>query len=522
MRIDYILLCLAVAGLRFAVVLQASEQQQRHEDGRVVVEVPYEAAAAYARPSFSVPIISVPPTVDAGTVFPPSFAFGVSTSAYQVEGGWLEDGKGFSIWDVSSHIPGHIANGDTGDIADDFYHLYDADLAMMAANGITHFRMSISWPRIMPTGFAPVNPAGVAFYNRVFEACAKYGITPYVTLFHSDVPQNLVNYPRPGIAFLADDFPQIFADYADAVFAAFGTRVKNWMTFNEPWCSAVLGIDGGRDPYNVAHNILRAHALAVNVYRTKYQASQKGVITIVLNTAHFYAASSNPEDVAAAQRAYDFNLGWFADPILAGDYPASMRLTLGARLPVFNASEKALLKGSMDSIAINHYMPFLCKPGSSPHSDNPSYWSDENTTCFYDPSWPLSDFGWGIYAPGIKDLLLYVAQRYPGIPLWITENGVCAPGENNMTIAINDVMRQKYIHDYVENVGLALQQGAPVEKYFVWSILDNLEWGSGFSKHFGMVWIDRSTPALIRFPKSSLALYKNIVHTHIVKSKRIE
>jgi beta-glucosidase/6-phospho-beta-glucosidase/beta-galactosidase len=481
--------------------------------------IPLQSRNDYAAPSFDVPVMQVPSTVTDGA-FPADFAFGVSTSAYQIEGAWLEDGKGFSVWNTFSHIPGQIENGDTGDIAADFYHKFDADLAMMAANGIRHFRMSLSWTRILPTGLVKdgVNTAGIAYYNRVLDACEKYGIDPYVTLFHADMPQFLVQYPRPGIGFLAADFSAIFADYAGVAFAAFGDRVKHWMTFNEPWCSAVLGPQGGSDPYHVAHNILLAHAQAVHLYRVKYQPSQQGRITIVLNTAHFYPANAqSTDDVAAAERSYDFQLAWFLDPLIHGSYPASMVDTVGDRLPSFSDADRMLLKGSIDAIAINHYNPFLCTPRSTllstSSTENATYWSDENTHCFNNASWPVNDLGWGIYAPGIRDMLLYVSKRYPGWDIWVSENGVCAPGEDNITVAVNDVMRQQYIHDYVQNVGLALMQGAPVTKYFVWSILDNLEWGSGFSKHFGMVFVSR--PDLVRHPKSSLALYQSIISAHV-------
>lgn len=457
----------------------------------------------------------IPPTVRRG-VFPADFVFGASTSAYQVEGGWLEGGKGFSIWDVTVHIPGQIADGNTGDIANDFYHKYDADLAMMAAAGIKHFRMSISWPRILPDGTlgtAGPSKEGIAFYNRVFDACASYGITPHVTLFHSDVPAALVQYPRPGIAFLADDFPALFSTYADVVFAAFGSRIKNWFTFNEPWCSAVLGVDGGSDPYTIAHNILRAHAVSVHLYRSKYQSSQKGRISIVLNTAHFFPAdASSALDIAAAERTYAFNLGWFLDPIFFGDYPGIMREVVGSRLPRWsNQTELQWLRESLDAISLNHYTSFLCKPGSVKPGQNNNYWLDTNTSCFYDPSWPLTDVGWAVVPVGIQELLLYVAGRYESLPIFVTENGMAGIGEADKAVALNDTMRQRFVVDYVENVGLALQKGAPARGYFHWSIIDNLEWGSGFTKHFGMVWVDREDPELTRYPKGSLATYANII-----------
>lgn len=375
-------------------------------------------------------------------------------------------------------------------------------------------RENASSSRLLPDGTTTkISQAGIDFYNRVFDACDKYNITPFVTLFHSDVPANLVQYPRSGLVFLSPDFPDLFTNYADVVFKSFGNRIKDWSTFNEPWCSAVLGAVGDVDVYRAAHNILLAHAKTVNLYRTKYQPTQHGKITIVLNTAHFYPATNTPADIAAVQRTFDFNFGWFSDVLVNGDYPASMRATCKDRLPTFTAIERALLRGSVDSIAINHYMPFLCKAGGHDDGEQGSYWKDINTTCYNSDEWPVNCFGWGVYAPGLRDLLMYVTKRYPAYPIIIAENGMCAPGEDNKTVALNDVTRQQYIRDYIENAGEAIAMGAKLTGYYVWSILDNLEWGSGFDKHFGMVWVDRSDPHLTRYPKSSLALYKKIIES---------
>lgn len=250
--------------------------------------------------------VPLPPSVLSAKVFPSDFVFGTSTSSYQVEGGWLEGGKGMSVWDAYSHTPGMIANGDTGDVANDMYHLYPEDIKLMAQYGLTHYRFSIAWNRIMPTGVAPVNPEGIAYYNDLINQLIAHGIEPHVTIYHSETPLALTFYPHNPNPFLdRENFPKWFADYAQVLFENFGDRVKHWFTFNEPWCTAVLGVYGDKDPYNIAHNAILAHARAVQIYRSQYQSQQKGTIGIVLNTAHFYPAdSSNPDDVAAAQRDY--------------------------------------------------------------------------------------------------------------------------------------------------------------------------------------------------------------------------
>ncbi|RYG96599.1 glycosyl hydrolase family protein, partial [archaeon] len=215
--------------------------------------------------------------------FPKGFKFGTSTSSYQVEGGWLEGGKGMSIWDAYSHIPGMIANGDTGDVANDMYHLYPEDIKLMAQYGLKHYRFSIAWNRIMPTGVAPVNAEAVAYYNDLINQLLAHSIEPHVTMYHSETPLALTLYPKNPMPFLdSANFPTWFTNYAQVLYDNFGDRVKHWFTFNEPFCTAVFGTYGGVDPYLIAHNAILAHASATQLYRSKYQSVQQGTIGIVL------------------------------------------------------------------------------------------------------------------------------------------------------------------------------------------------------------------------------------------------
>lgn len=250
--------------------------------------------------------VKIPSTVTSGKAFPQGFKFGVSTSSYQVEGGWLDGGKGFSIWDALSHIPGKIANGDTGDIANDMYHMYPQDIELMAKFGIKNYRFSIAWNRILPTGVAPVNQEAIDYYNDLINKLLEHGIEPHVTIYHSETPLALTMYPYNPMPFLdSERFPGWFTDYAKVLFDNFGDRVKVWFTFNEPFCTAVYGTYGDKDPYVIAHNAILAHANVVNLYRTQYKSKQQGTIGIVLNTAHFYPQdANNSADVEAAQRGY--------------------------------------------------------------------------------------------------------------------------------------------------------------------------------------------------------------------------
>ena len=390
------------------------------------------------------------------------------------------------------------------------YHLYPEDIQLMVKMNVKHYRFSISWPRIMPTGTAPVNQQALDYYNDLINQLLANGIEPHVTIYHAETPLALTMYPNNAMPFLDSvNFPKWFSDYATVLFDNFGDRVKSWYTFNEPWCTATLGPVGDRDPYTIAHNIIIAHATTAKIYHDKYQSAQKGQIGIVLNTGHFYPADdSSADDIAAAQRAYDFSYEWFLMPLMRGHYPQSMVETCGDRLPTFSADQQQLVVGSLDFVALNFYSPMLVTPGTSQPSDSPSYWKDENFTAFYDPSWPLSQTGWGIYGPGLRDLLLYTAEHYPGLPIYVTENGL-AWQEDNATAAVQDTQRQSYIHDHVQAVGDALRAGAPVRGYMHWSFQDNFEWGSGYQMHFGLTYIER--PSLKRIVKNSFRYYSEIM-----------
>jgi beta-glucosidase len=357
--------------------------------------------------------IPIPSRVESGKVFPAGFNFGVSTSSYQVEGAWLADGKGMSIWDTYSHTPGMIANGDTGDVANEHYYKFKEDFALMAKYGIKHYRFSIPWNRILPTGVAPINQKAIDHYNEFINSMIENGIEPHVTIYHSETPLALTMYPNNPMPFLdGERFPGWFTDYAKVLFDSFGDRVKHWFTFNEPFCTSVFGTYGDKDPYQIAHNAILAHASVYKLYKTSYLAQQKGTVGIVLNTAHFYPQDkSSPEDVQAAQRGYDFWYGWFMDPLTKGSYPESMQKVVGDRLPKFTPEQKELITGALDFVALNYYFPYIASPGTAKQTDEPSFWKDMNVTQVFDPSWPISETGWGIYGPGLRDLLIYTDKK---------------------------------------------------------------------------------------------------------------
>ena len=445
-------------------------------------------------------------------VFPPGFVFGSATAAYQVEGAFDVGGRGMSIWDTFSHTPGKTFNGETGDVADDFYHRFPADIAMMKALGLKHYRMSISWTRILPNGEGVVSTDGVAFYNGLFDALRDADITPYVTLFHWDSPQALED---EFTGWLDAGMAAAYANYAAVCFAAFGDRVKHWFTFNEPFTFASVGYAAGihapgrcsdrkncdhgdsqTEPYLVVHNILRAHAMASSVYRTTYKASQGGTVAIVNNCDFIQPYSDAAVDVAASQRGLEFECGWFNDPIFFGDYPASMRARLGARLPSFTSEEKTMLIGSSDHIALNHYSSRYGADMACPQGPQAS-WSDEACVRLGivdsrgNAIGPVAASSWLYVVPwGIRGILKWLKGRYNNTAIYVTENGVDEENTSPNNV-LSDAWRIDFYTGYIGNVSAAINEdGVDVRGYFAWSLMDNFEWADGYSKRFGMVFVD--------------------------------
>jgi len=449
-----------------------------------------------------------------------------------------------SIWDTFASTPGRIAKNQTGQVADDFYHLYPGDIALMKSFGIKNYRMSISWPRILPKGTVDQpNPEGVKFYNDLFEALLMAGIEPWVGLYHWDLPQALDDKSDKG-GWLNPDLPNIFNAYADFCFQNFGDKVKNWLTFNEintfswigygsgvhapgrcspergSWCKEVGG--GGNsstEPYIVTHHALIAHALAVNTYRTKYKKTQGGQIGMTMGSSHFLPYDPNsPDDVKAVDISLAFSLGWFADPQVFGHYPEEMRnLVTGNRLPEFNETMSALLKGSYDFLGINHYTSsFVHYTGIVGDA-----WDNDhrNTASPYDVNGdligPFAESSWiNVYPPGLRGLLNWASKRYNHPPLYVFENGVSCPNESSLPIeqALNDTFRLDYLKGYIGNLALTLiEDSVDVRGYFLWSLMDNFEWADGLDVRFGVVYIDYND-GLKRLPKRSMQWYSNLIN----------
>ncbi|KAL3529722.1 hypothetical protein ACH5RR_009044 [Cinchona calisaya] len=400
--------------------------------------------------------------------FPHGFIFGAASSAYQVEGGWNADGKGPSIWDHFTHkFPEKIQDHSTGDVAADSYHLYKEDVGLLKKMNMDAYRFSISWSRVLPS------------------------IKPVVTLFHWDLPQALEEEYG---GFRSHKVINDFHGYANICFERFGDRVKQWITFNEPWSFSIEGYDNGAfapgrcsswmnnnctggdssiEPYLVTHNQLLAHAQAVKLYRTKYQAHQKGIIGMTVVAFWMVPLSNSKADKHAAKRAMDFQLGWNMDPLVFGKYPKSMRTLVRHRLPKFTKEQSQLLKGSFDFIGLNYYSAFYVEDASGLKSSNLSFSFDAQAN----------------YSIGVDD------RDNPSMP---------------RETALKDFFRIKYYYDHLQYLHKAIRAGAKVKGFFGWAVVDNLEWNSGYTVRFGINFVDFKN-GMKRYPKLSANWFKKFL-----------
>lgn len=454
------------------------------------------------------------------TSFPKDFLWGTATSSYQIEGGATIDGKGPSIWDAFCQIPGKVANGDTGNIACDHYHKIEEDVLLMKALNVKAYRFSISWPRILSDGTtSTLNNEGVAFYDKLIDTLIRHDIEPWVTLYHWDLPLNLhLEYD----GWVDDRISDLFASYADICFEKYGDRVKHWITINEAWVVAILGYGQGVfapgrvsnvQPYTAGHNLILAHAKAVDIYRSKYQSSQNGQIGITNNCDWREPVSDSEADIAAATRALEFFLAWFADPIYLGDYPDSMKKRLGERLPTFTPEEQTLIKGSSDFFGLNHYTTMYAAEATSNAEEGNIYGNgglseDQDVTLSVDPTWKTTSMQWAIVPWGCRKLLEWIAKRYDNPPIYITENG-CSYEANDVSSIIEDQERIDFFEGYLDACSQAIDNGVDLRGYFIWSLMDNFEWASGYDRRFGIHYVDFET--LERVPKASAKWYAEFI-----------
>ncbi len=438
--------------------------------------------------------------------FPSDFLWGAATAAYQVEGAPRADGKGPSIWDVFLATPGRSASGDTGEIACDHYHRWREDVALMRELGLRSYRFSVSWPRVQPTGRGAVHGAGLDFYDRLVDALLAAQIVPCLTLYHWDLPAAL-QMELGG--WLHGDLPHLFADYAEQVARRLGDRVPLWLTLNEPWVVVEAGyVEGAHAPgirdrtcrYRVAHHLIRAHAYAAARVRAVAPPAR---VSFALNAPYSYPAGDNEPDRAAAERAMEGFAGWFADPLHFGDYPAVLRERLGPLLPEFTPADAALLRGSLDFLALNYYFSDVIR-----HAPGRGALEIERVPQTHRPHTAMN---WPVMPEGLCDLLLWLHRRYVGLPIYVTENGAAFDDAPDAAGFVDDPPRIAYLRDHFESAARARAAGVDLRGYYVWSLLDNLEWTEGFRRRFGLVHCDRTT--LRRTVKASGRWYARFIAT---------
>jgi beta-glucosidase len=457
--------------------------------------------------------------------FPDGFLWGAATAAYQIEGAVAVDGRTPSIWDTFSGTPGNVMGGHTGHVATDHYHRYREDVALMARLGLTAYRFSVSWSRVQPAGAGPANPAGLDFYRRLVDELLEHGIQPWATLYHWDLPQPLEDAGGWPVRDTADRF----GEYAAIVHTALGDRVSSWTTLNEPYCSAFLGYAAGvhapgrTDPaaaIRASHHLLLGHGRAVSALRANDPDVRVGV------TVNLYAispASPSPEDAEAARRIDGLQNRWFLDPVLRGEYPSDVVNDLEPVTDMAHVhdGDLDLIAAPISLLGINYYSRFvLAAPEAGPDgerdwrgglSSGGSYPGSEGVR-FVHRGLPVTEMDWEIDAPGLAEVLRRVHREYPEIPLYITENGAAFADSVAPDGSVDDVDRRAYFDAHLRACQDAIGAGVPLRGYFAWSLMDNFEWAWGYTRRFGLVYVDYVHQT--RTPKASAFWYSDVIRRH--------
>jgi len=445
-----------------------------------------------------------------GYSFPKDFLWGAATASYQIEGAWNEDGKGESIWDRFCHTPGMVENGNTGDVACDHYHRWREDVELMKVIGLKAYRFSIGWPRILPAGRGEIAKVGLEFYSKLVDALLEAGIEPWVTLYHWDLPQALQDEGGWPARISVD----AFVEYADVVSLVLGDRVKNWITFNEPFVSAMVGYLEGRHAPGIkdqhqalatSHHLLLSHGLAVPVIR---QNSTGANVGITLNMGPQMPASNSQADRTRATWLDGFINRWYLDPLVGRGYPQDMVDGFGDAMDFVQPGDLETIAAPVDFVGVNYYTRSVVCTEVIREEEN------EPRTVF--PSAERTEMGWEIYPEGLYLTLGRLHFEYAFPAIYITENGA-AFKDQVIDGQVDDPQRLSYIKRHLQQVHRAIEAGMPVKGYFAWSLLDNFEWAFGYSKRFGLIHVDYQT--LRRTPKSSAKWYGQVIRENAVEAK---
>jgi beta-glucosidase len=440
--------------------------------------------------------------------FPKGFLWGTATASFQIEGGYEERGE--SIWDEFCRWPGKVSDGDTGLVADDHYHRYQEDVALMKSLGVGAYRFSISWPRVLPNGVGRVNAKGLDFYDRLVDELLRAGIQPFATLYHWDLPSAL---QREG-GWVARDTAYRFADYVAIVAQRLGDRVQRWITHNEPWVAAFIGHLGGRHApgwndwgaaLQVGHHLLLSHGLAVPVLREKNASAQVG---ITLNLQPTYPASEAEADVLAARRADGYQNRWFLGPVFRGVYPQDMWQLFDYQVPRVAQGDMEIIRAPIDFLGVNFYSRGVYQ--DAPNAPGPLKIQAVH------PAGEYTAMNWEVYPQGLTDLLLRLTKDYSPQQLFITENGCSYEDVLTADGRVHDAKRVDYLRQHFIAAQRAIAQGAPLKGYLVWSLMDNFEWSFGYSRRFGIVYVDYATQR--RIPKDSAHFLRSVATQNAVEA----
>jgi len=445
--------------------------------------------------------------------FPDNFVWGAAAASYQIEGAWNTDGKGPSVWDHMCEWQGKVFSGDTGKVACDHYHRYREDVDLMAALGLQAYRLSLSWPRILPEGTGRVNQAGLDFYSRLIDALLEKGITPWVTLFHWDFPYEL--YKRGG--WLNRDSADWFAEYTAVVVDALGDRVAHWMTLNEPVCFLEFGhFTGGHAPglkldfsdvLLAAHHSLLAHGKAVQVLRAR--SPQPCLIGAAPTGNTTFPESETTADIDAARKAMFafphhslWTYSWFTDPMILGHYPAEGLAAFATKLPAFDDADLRTIHQPLDFFGFNIYNGRCVRA-----ADNPEGY----TILPHPPGCPRTSFNWPVTPEALHWGPRFLHERYR-LPMVVTENGMADNDWVATDGKVHDPARIDFLRRYLRAFHQAGEDGVDIRGYFVWSIMDNFEWAEGYSKRFGLIHVDYQTQK--RTLKDSAHWYRSVIQHH--------